>query len=283
MTLKKLAACLLLVGIVIAPPARAVTYEPEPFRFCSGQAVHDFLRPFKRMPELREPRPDGTLPFGPPTLRVKWRDRMFTSGQYVGFVLYLYRRSPAAQLGWRASVTLSRVDWKGRRMKTIEVSRRRIPYLAKDHSASFSYGIVERVPGPYRVTAVIFNRQGRKIGGFGSYFRLVKPTYRPRLGLTADSYRRGSTAFGRLENFGTVLLDTPREFWIERFDGSSWSPIPETPRGWIGNELVEPGTSGACSAFDIPPTMPPGRYRMVRPITLLSSEGRAAGEFLVLP
>jgi hypothetical protein len=276
---------------VVPSNATAATYVPEPAGFCREQTVHDFLRPMQRMPKLNSPLPDGTLPFAPPTLRLKVRERLLLTEDYAGYGALINRRSPELPLFWRVRTTLSRIDWKGRKLETIRSSRKRVDIVTHRDGFGFGHWMGKEDLGPYRLTTVVYDRHGRRIGGFGFYLRVVKSTMRPRLRLNATAYRPGETVFGRFENYGTVPFEVDWGFRIQRFDGSRWSPVPAEAALPDGFSPPPAGMTTRCAAFDIPPQTPPGRYRMSRGWTLAVAPedfegpdaGKARAEFTILP
>ena len=160
-----------------------------------------------------------------------------------------------------------RVDWKGRPVKPLDQLRRRVHSLGSGHGAAAGFEVGAQ-PAPYRLTVVFRSDTGKRLGAFGMYFRVVTPTSNTRLTLNATSYRPGSTVFDRIENFGTSTALYGESYTIEKWDGVAWSPAPETPRAFILPLYSVPGGKAGddCSPFNIPPSMPPGYYRMVKSV-----------------
>jgi hypothetical protein len=271
----------------IAPAASAVTYEPAP-PFCAPHVLKDHLAPLERLPALPSPPASGQLGFGPSSLRIQSLPALVTGAGRVGYKLYLRRKAPSIHPRWRVTTTLSRVDWHGDEVEAITRTNRRLRTIKAGRGAGVQLEL-DGIPAPYRVLTVFHNKAGERIGGFGFYFRVVSLIGRARLVLNAHSYGPGQTVFGRVENLGTALVNYGVPYAIERLDGTTWSKAPESPPGpWIMPLLSSaPGMSGGCDNFWIPPTMPAGRYRMVKEVEIGSVRPRdptfLTAEFDVAP
>lgn len=278
-------------GLMLAPPASAVTYEPVP-PFCDGGVVHDYLKPLKRMAKPHAPHPSGRIGFGPPALRLRLFPELLVGDGSAGYWLYLERRRGSAQLRWEVTTTLARVDWRGRELSVLARGHRRIGSVGSRLGVISRFEIDGR-PGVYRFTLEIARRSGEQLAEFSRYLRVVRPMRKARLALDAASYEPGETVFGRIENFGTTTVHFGAPYAIERFDGTGWVKAPESPRGpWIMPLYgLGPGeASPHCSRFWIPPTMPAGRYRMSKGVEFATRRLRPpefdiplSAEFEVLP
>jgi hypothetical protein len=242
--------------------AGAVEYEPEP-PFCAKEAVHDFLRPLARMPKLSAPPANRRLPFAR-GLQLRSLSPLVVEEGRLGYSLSLAGKG-SRRLDWDLTVTLSRVDARGRPLERVGRIRRHVGTIRDGVNATFRLG---GRPAFYRVTIVFRGPGGRKIGSFGYYGRVVQPVDRARLRLDEPSYRLGETVFGRVENLGTNLASYGARYEIQRLEGTAWVTAPESPRIFILPLYASaPGMSGDCSGFWIPPSMAaPGRYRMVKDV-----------------
>ena len=272
--------------------SQAVTYEPAP-PFCEGAVVHDYLMPLKRMPRLHSPPSTGRLGFASERLRLRPLPSLLVGEGKVGYELTLFERGSPVHLGWDVTATLVQVDWRGRVKEVVTRSRRHLATVSRRRGGGVRFPVGE-APAVYRLTVVFRTEAGRKLGGYGFYFRVVSPTQNARLSLNTDSYRPGNMVFGRIENFGTASVLYGAPYAIERQEGSAWTEAPESPRGpWILiGYITGPGLAAEhCSGFWVPPGMPLGRYRMVKELsfmTRLPIEGRppstpVAAEFDIVP
>ncbi|HEX5714289.1 MAG TPA: immunoglobulin-like domain-containing protein [Solirubrobacterales bacterium] len=250
-----------------AATASAMTYEPEP-PFCTPQVIEDHLKPLKRLPRLPEPPASGRVRFGPAGLHLQPLPAQVTGEGQVGYKLFLQPNAPSIHPGWKVTTTLARVDWQGRAVETIERTRRRLHTIKAGRGAGVQFEI-EGVPGPYRVVSVFRSKTGQRLGEYGFYFQLLPSTNSARLALNGNVYRPGQTVFSRVENLGTEAVRYGVPYSIERLQVGTWEKAPEAPRGpWIMPLLYSaPGRSGPCNGFAVPPTMPSGRYRVVKEVT----------------
>ena len=283
------AALVAAVAFSAVPTASAVTYEPTP-TFCREATIRDYLAPLRRLPRLHSPPPSGRIGFGPTSLILTPRSPLLVGGGEIGYFISLAHEASPVSLRWNVTTTISRVDWKGRVEETLSQSRQRVSRIARNQRASVKFE-VDHDPAVYRVTVVVQNWGGRKLGGYGLYFRVVRPTRDASLRLNAASFHIGQSVFGQLENRGTETVLYGAAYRIERLDGTTWVRAPESPRAFVAIGLYAlPGRSGDCSSFWIPPTMPSGHYRMVKGVKFAIPELRADGpertlyaEFDVLP
>lgn len=257
----------MLLAISLAPVAAAAELsEPEP-PFCQPETVHDYLAPLERMPKLHAPPESGQLGFGPANLRFSFHQPLLVGIGTPGFDLSLFKRSPSVHPRWEVTATLSEVDWKGRVLKVVDEARRKVTTVNRERGGGVDFE-VGADPGVYRLTVVFQSRTGQKLGGFGTYYRVVPLTRHARLGLDANSYQPEGTVLARVEDFGTTAVAYGVPYVIERFEGDTWMKAPESPPGpWIMPLLFSlRGASGPCNSFQIPASMPPGLYRMKKEV-----------------
>jgi hypothetical protein len=270
----------------LAPHGRAaaVTYEPEP-AFCERQQLRDFLAPLKRMPKLHQPSANGQIGFGPENLRLRSAPSLVVGGGQVGVTIAISQRQ-GLRLPWTATATLVEVNGNARPISKPRRLTRRVGWLQPFKGDGLRFA-VPADPAFYRETVTLYGASGQKLGRFGFYYRVVDAIGRTRLRLNASSYRPEATVFARVENYGSVPAYYGVPYSIERLEGQGWIEAPESPDGpWIlpiwGSS---PGFSGPCNGFWIPPSMPPGHYRMVKPLGVGKSEKDKvlSAEFDVVP
>lgn len=248
-----------------AASSAAPAYEPEPPSFCRETVIRDYLARLERMPKLHSPPANGRIGFGSAGVVLTPYPSLVVGEGTVGYTLKPRSDGSAAHPRWEVTTTLSRINGRGRAVETLNRSTRRVTNIRPWKDAGVELD-VEGKRALYRMTIVFHNLAGRELGGYGFYFRVVAPTENARLGLSASSYRHGQTVFGRVENLGTMLTVYGGPYSIERLEGSAWTRAPESPRGpWLAIAYFSPpGKAGPCSSFNIAPSMPPGRYRMVK-------------------
>jgi Big-like domain-containing protein len=245
----------LLIALFV-PSGLALAAEPEP-RFCRSQTLHDYLAPLKRMPKLRE------LPY---RARGEGRFRGARVGAS-GPSLAISGGSAGYQLQWDdnpkwdITVTLARVNWRGKVVQQLGQRHVRLGQLAPAVITEPHFALPGK-PGAYRSTLVIRSSSGRKLAEFGNYYRVIRPTVHNRLATDASAYRPGSTLFARLENPGATIVLFGEEFFVEKLEGEEWVPLPGTPFP-TGLRFVAAGTtSNHCTVFPIPDSTAPGKYRL---------------------
>ena len=252
------AALLALAAIEVAVPGTGGASDTEP-AFCQQEVLHDYLAPLKRMPKLRE------LPY-------RARGEIRFRGAYIGASgpsLAISGGSAGYQLQWDAnprwtiSVTFARVNSRGKVIRWMGERRFRLGPLAP---ATIVEPHIALPPAPaiYRTTLVIRSHSGRKLAEFGNYYRVIRPRVDAHLVPDAPVHRPGETLFARLENPGPAIVLFGVEFFVERLEGAGWVPAPGAPGPFpAGRQFVAAGvTSRNCTAFPIPASMPPGRYRL---------------------
>jgi hypothetical protein len=275
-----------------APAAAAVTYETAPPAFCRATVLRDYLAPLGRLPKLHSPGPAGQLGFGPTSIRLQPLSTLLVGGGSLGYKLFLSRGAPTQHPNWTVVTTLARINWRGRSVETHNHARRHVTTISRSRGAGVEFR-VNRYPAPYLLTVVFRNEAGKELGEYGFYFRVVTATANAQFGLSAPSYRPGSTVFARIENLGSSPVSYGAPYAIERLEGSAWSKAPESPGGpWIlALYVTGPGTTeSGCHGFWIPPTMPPGRYRISKEVQFIAMRGPGSqeprllgGEFDVTP
>jgi hypothetical protein len=286
---------ILATAMAVATATSSAAESPPPF--CEETKLHDYLKPLGRMKHLRPPPADGVLDFGPRWLRFSMPPTLLITAP--GNLRVSFGESGSGpppshasrRLDWKILSTVARVDAAGRAAQTLLSKRTRIRFLGyHDHPEQLV--TVPRASGLYRLSVSFRDAENRRLGSFGSYFRVAPLTEHAKLGLSATSYRPGEAVFGRVENFGTATALLGVGYNIERFDGSAWSRAPEAPHIFpaIGYWALPGMTSPRCSAFGIPSTMPPGHYRMTKMIDFARShpgareaEAELQAEFDIVP
>lgn len=260
--------------------AGAVTYETAPTAFCSPTVLRDYLAPLDRLPKPHSPGPSGRLGFGPRSIRIQPLPPLLIGGGTIGYKLFLKKGAPAQHPNWTVVTKLERVNWRGRKAETHSYARRHIATVSRSHGAAVEFR-VNRYAFPYRLTVIFRNQAGKELGEYGFYFRVVDATANARFGLSAPSYRPGGTVFARVENIGSSQVSYGAGFRIERSAGATWAPAPESPSGPVPARFYFTDTGMSqegCSSFWIPPTMPPGHYRISKEAQFPALKGPGSDE-----
>jgi hypothetical protein len=274
------AAVAALILACAAPAAGAVTYETAPAAFCRATVLRDYLAPLDRLPKPHSPGPSGRIGFGPPNIRIQPLPSLLVGGGTIGYKLFLSRGAHAQHPNWTVITKLARVNWRGRIAETHNYARRHVTTISRSLGAGVEFQ-VNRYAFPYLLTVVFRNQAGKDLGEYGFYFRVVNVTAAARFGLSAPSYRPGGTVFARIENLGSSPVSYGAPYAIERLDGAAWVKAPESPGGpWILPLYSTAGgmAENGCSSFWIPPTMPPGRYRISKDAQFPALRGPGSDE-----
>lgn len=278
----RLLGLIVLALTALAAPASALAAEPPP-NFCERKIVASGIPWYSG----QEPKSDGRLGFGPSSIRMSVLPRLVASGGKVGFDLALLPGAETAHPRWRVRTILGRVHSPNLHI-SLASKERRVQTVSASHRTTFFFEVPSK-PASYFVTAQFKSLAGRPLGFFRLYFRVSPPTFQARLSLYAAYYAQGQTVFGRIDNHGTAPVLYGAPYRIERFDGVSWSLAPESPDAFILPQYTAlPGESGAvCSSFEIPSSMPFGRYRMVKEVGFAGRPKRevaiVAAEFNIVP
>src|SRR4029077_7224215 len=190
------------LALFAAPAVGAVTYETAPSAFCRATVLRDYLAPLDRLPRLHSPGPSARLGFGPRSIRLQPLSPLLVGGGTIGYNLVLARGARAQHPNWTVITTLTRVNWRGRIAETHHRARRHVTTISRSRGAGVEFR-VNRYAFPYLLSVVFRNQGGKELGEYGFYFRVVDATANARFGLSAPSYRPGSTVFARLENLGS--------------------------------------------------------------------------------
>ncbi|HEX4670515.1 MAG TPA: immunoglobulin-like domain-containing protein [Solirubrobacterales bacterium] len=274
-------AAIAALSLVAAIPALGVVaYETAPASFCRPTVLRDYLAPLDRLPKLHSPGPSGRLGFGPRSIRIQALPSLLVGGGTIGYKLFLSKGAPAQHPDWTVVTTLERVNWRGRPAETHNHARRHVITISKSHGAGEEFQ-VNRYAFPYLLTVIFRNQAGKQLGEYGFYFRVVDATANARFGLSAPSYRPGSTVFARIENFGSSPTTYGAPYAIERLESATWIKAPESPKGpWIRPlyRTAAGMTEKECHSFWIPPTMPAGRYRISKEAEFPALRGPGSDE-----
>ena len=239
---------------------------PAASAFCDAELVRDYLKPLESLPPIPGPPTSGDLPFGPVglSLNAKNHDPLTIGKSVVGFKLAFKSRSgrPSPYLGWTVIARLLRVGSGEHSRRLIERKQAHLGKLGQGRRRDFSFHIAG-APALYRLEFELRDIHGIRLGHYGEYFRIVRPTLDAQLSLNGIFFRPGEAVDACLENFGTEPLSYGLGYSIEVFDGATWSRSPIDPPRAIPFLLLRTGAGEAAShwSFLIPANAPSGWYR----------------------
>jgi hypothetical protein len=250
------------LAMLIATPAIA---DADPF--CETSVVRNYRKPLEGMPPLHSSPLGERLSFGPRNVFFgrtgPWP--LVVGSAEIGFHLSyasITKHNTGPPLHWLVTAKLAQVDLSGLVRDVIDWKR--VDGLELSDRISFSFQPPSK-PALYRIEVVFRNKSRKKLGRFGEYFRVMRPTLDAGLSLNGASFRPGETVSARLENYGTEALSYGLHYSIEAFDGSAWARSPISPSGPVVaiGLATGPGEAASCWDFRIPPDAPPGLYRFV--------------------
>lgn len=127
---------------------------------------------------------------------------------------------------------------------------------------------VSHAVGFYRYDIQISDREGKELGSYSTYLRVVPEAVKVRLGINRHRFRPGQTVATRPEVLGTNWITYGEFFEVERMSNGRWHQDPALAPGswlfWSGS--VGLGGAGRCSRLKIPADTPPGKYRVSKPV-----------------
>jgi hypothetical protein len=171
-------------------------------------------------------------------------------------------------LDWTVTAELWTVDRQGHEIQEVDRGEVRIGRLTGANHPRIYLDPPKNRRGFYRFDIQFTNRRGREVGLYGSYFKVVRPFWNVKLGLSRQTAHPGRRILSRVENFGTERLTYGEYFSVERLRGGRWRPEPGlVPNFWLAwaGEL-QAGGSGRCSVLTLPASAPRGRYRLVKDV-----------------
>lgn len=238
--------------------------------FCAAKTpVRDFG--LSRLPALRKvPESAKPLGYGAVSIYGGWSRVMpqpFSFGY--GFSEDNYRG--VVPLDWTVTAQLWTANRNGTTLREVDREELFIGDLDATHQPHIEVDPLEGRRGFYRFDMQIVDRAGDGIGSYGAYFKVVPPTWKPRLGLSHDIVRPGERLLIRVENYGSETVTYGESFRVQRFEDGAWAPVADLTRHpwfmWLG--ALGPGGTGRCSSLSLPPDTAPGRYRIAKQVGTL--------------
>jgi len=265
--------------------AGAATAQAEP-RFCAPKRpARDFG--FSRLPPVREVPVDGQLPFARPNVSVYEGGplgRVATERGSFGYGFSEENFGGTVRLDWTVTMQMWLLGRSGKPLQEVDSETLQIGELDAAEQPYISVETRSR-RGFYRADIQFADKTGARLGAYSAYVKVARPFWKARLRLDRRVYRPGQRVFSRPENLGTRTMTYGEDFTVQRRRGGRWAAAPElTPNGWLlWLGVGGPGSTGICSATQVPADEAPGRYRIVKPVTELIPRGPDLARRLVAP
>jgi hypothetical protein len=188
------------------------------------------------------------------------------------------------EVDWTVTAQLWAVDSEGATLEEVGHTGLYLETIDAAHQPHIGLRPPDR-RGFYRFD-LNFESGGMTIGSYSTYFKLVRPTWRPRLKLDRTIARPGQRVLSRLENLGSDPIEYGEEFSVQRREGGRWNSARELlGEGawllWAGG--LSAGGIGRCNALRLPADTAAGRYRIVKDITRPNGGRRGKVFYVVAP
>lgn len=252
--------------------------------FCSGAPVRDFERPFALMrPDHPIPK-SGELPFGP-HIGVYSLARPLVVGRGIfgfGFSAETRHEQPRP-LGWTLHLTLERIDSQGKVVRIEDVVTRHARDVTDLSRMRLELQLGGR-PALYRTRLSIKNSDGKGLGTYTQYVRVVPPVASGNLKLDKNVAYPGDEIALRVDNIGTVPIGAGSGYRVEWFDGEQWQTIVEesTDRARRRLRVLFAGESSSCEYLLLTDDLNQGQYRLSKEVQWRSGKRRRLSSQFVL-
>lgn len=249
---------------------KAQTAEAAAGISCGDEIAFNYGKALVGMPKVKAPPRSGILPFAarqiyfnPPT-----EDEIQTGHGRIGFS-FRAKHVPARgfDVHWSIRTTVVEVDAKGRLKRRLQRQHRVLNVIRSNRQLDFSAPLA-RPPGFYRYGIDFYTTDGDRLGGYGQYVRVVRPTLKVGLQLDASSFSPYDHAKMRVVNYGTESISYGEGATFERYDGIQWVPVNDFSSSPVLRRVVGIGAGlfGRCEDFDIPADAVQGSYRVKKEV-----------------
>jgi hypothetical protein len=234
---------------------------------------------------LREVPFDGQLPFARPNVNIYGSlGHLLTARGSVGYGFSEENYEGTVRLDWTVTMQMWQLGARGRPLREVDDETL---YIGELSAADQPHIAVETLGkrGFYRADIQFADKDGRPLGAYSSYVKVMRPIWKARLKIDRRVFEPGQTVHSRPENLGTRTMTYGENFEVQRMQDGDWVDAPDlTPNGWLlWLGVGGPGSPGFCNFLALPKDVAPGRYRVVKPVTELVTGGRDRPHRLVAP
>ncbi len=263
-------------------PASASAGEPA---FCvPKKPARDFG--FSQLPPVREVPVDGQLPFARPNVNIygAGSSHVLTGRGSFGYGFSEENYEGTVRLDWTVTMQMWLLGRGAKPLREVDRETLQIGELDAADQPHISVETGSR-RGFYRADIQFTDQDGKQLGAYSSYIKVMRSFWKAKLLLDRRVYRPGQGVFSRPANLGTRTMTYGEDFAVQRWEDGRWAAAPEmTPNGWLlWLGVGGPGSPGLCSTTRVPADEAPGRYRIVKPVTELVPHRRDRPRRLVAP
>lgn len=256
--------------LVLASAAHASPSDPFTFgdpAFCAPKKpVRDFG--LSGLPKAHEvPESGKQLGHGAISIYGGWK-RVMPQPVSFGYGFSEDNYGGTLRLNWTVTAQLWAVDKNGTTFQEVDSGELKIGRLSALHQPNIYLDPPKDRRGFYRFDLQITDEAGKELGSYDVYFKVVRPFWKPKLGLDRKWVHPGGTVLSRVENFGSEIVQFGEDFRVQRFLQGRWLEQPDLlPSGWfLWLGALGAGGSGPCSSLSLPVDTPPGHYRVVKEV-----------------
>lgn len=230
---------------------------------CKDPIAVDYLTPFRQMPQLRQPRRNGPLPFAPGDIRgTRGEPEVQTGRGRIGFA-FLASRIPkrGLRVGWRVAIEVVRLDSQGQVVRRVRRKREVVRRIWNNRQLDFTVRAnLQR--GLYRYQIELRDKTGSRLAKYGQYLRVMKPRFRVALDAMPGRVRAGNEVALQVTNFGSVAISYAANGIQRQVDGQ-WVSADFGSHDGVRRRPISllPGRRGPCRQLEIPEDAPAGLYR----------------------
>jgi hypothetical protein len=262
-----LSALVVMLALAGSVPAQPFAFEST--GFCGpNTVVRDFG--LSKLPPVREV-PESAKDFGYGAITMyEVASQVMPEPEPFGYrFLRQHNYTNAAErLNWTVAAQLWTINSRGKTFRKVDRARLFIGRLNADDRPYIEVEPPRSRRGFYRFDLQIRNRADKLLGSYSTYFKVVRPSWRPNLRVGQDRLEPGQQLLVRLENYGSEPIAFDGHFSVQRFENGRWTRVSGlTRRRWRERtSLLGPGRTSRCTSLSLPIDTPLGVYQISKQV-----------------
>jgi hypothetical protein len=233
--------------------------------------IRDYLAHVKSAAPVHGPPESGVLPFAPRGISLQRLSHGPQVGRgLVGFAFRDEAINYPRRLNWIIKATLSKISANGNVLKVVSRKTERIGIRKVDYDTVTGQRFtVPGDPAYYRIDLNFADVQGRNLGNYSEYVRVMKAKFQVAMTLSDSKVMPGSLIQARIENRGTEPVLAELNVVIEQHNGTEWieiAPIYRNGKVVYGRAYVWGGETGPCFTYKVPSDLSSGHFRVTEGI-----------------